>query len=59
MRQAFAPVGTRLRRVAATEDGGESVFGMTWQGNGAGPSRPICSSVVRPRPFLDLPQPRR
>jgi len=26
MRQAFAPVGTRLRRAAATEDGGESVF---------------------------------
>jgi hypothetical protein len=27
MRQAFAPVGTRLRKAAATEDGGESVFG--------------------------------
>jgi len=27
MRQAFAPVGTRLRRAAATEDGGEGVFG--------------------------------
>jgi len=26
MRQAFAPVGTRLRRAAATEDGGEGVF---------------------------------
>jgi len=26
MRQAFAPVGTRLRKAAATEDGGESVL---------------------------------
>jgi hypothetical protein len=30
MRQAFAPVGTRLRRAAATEDGGEGVF--EWSG---------------------------
>ena len=27
MRQAFAPVGTRLRKAAATEDGGEGVLG--------------------------------
>jgi len=26
MRQAFAPVGTRLRKAAATEDGGEGVL---------------------------------
>jgi hypothetical protein len=26
MRQAFAPVGTRLRKAAATEDGGEGVW---------------------------------
>jgi len=26
MRQAFAPVGTRLRRAAATEDGGEGAL---------------------------------
>jgi len=32
MRQAFAPVGTRLRRVAATEDGGEGVFGRAQSG---------------------------
>jgi len=25
MRQSFAPVGTRLRKAAATEDGGEGV----------------------------------
>jgi hypothetical protein len=28
MRQAFAPVGTRLRKAAATEDGGEGVLGF-------------------------------
>jgi hypothetical protein len=45
MRQAFAPVGTRLRRAAATEDGGESVFeGIT------GPGQLLTGAVSRPSP---------
>jgi hypothetical protein len=32
LRQAFAPVGTRLRKAAATEDGGEGAFGWHWSG---------------------------
>ena len=32
MRHAFAPVGTRLRKAAATEDGGEGAFGWHWSG---------------------------
>jgi len=31
MRSAFAPVGTRLRKAAATEDGGEGVLGTLLQ----------------------------
>ena len=58
MRQAFAPVGTRLRRVAATEDGGESVF--VWPGDAkASSTPPLTGAMVGPGPFLDLTQPRR
>jgi len=52
MRQAFAPVGTRLRRAAATEDGGESVF--EWPGRGNGVGRACLSSAL----WLGLPLPR-
>jgi len=39
MRQAFAPVGTRLRKAAATEDGGEGVFA---------PFFPLCGEEEAP-----------
>ena len=58
MRQAFAPVGTRLRRVAATEDGGESVFERPGNAK-VSTSRPLTGAMLDPGPFLDLTQPRR
>jgi len=51
MRQAFAPVGTRLRRAAATEDGGEGVLGRL--------SLTTTHAVIGWCPFLDLTQPHR
>jgi len=51
MRQAFAPVGTRLRRAAATEDGGEGVLGRL--------SLTTTHAVIGCCPFLDLTQPHR
>jgi len=44
MRRAFAPVGTRLRKAAATEDGGDVRFGFPHSGR---------------MPFLDFATPRR
>jgi len=58
MRQAFAPVGTRLRRAAATEDGGEGALNDLAQ-PGRQPGLPMTGAVGGPCPFLDLTQPRR
>jgi len=51
MRQAFAPVGTRLRRAAATEDGGEGALNDLAQ-PGRQPGLPMTGAVGGPCPFL-------
>ena len=67
----FAPVRTRLRKAAATEDGGEGVLEALVMA-GLGPAillrkapRPVSGSpgqapaVAAPIPFLDFTHPRR
>jgi hypothetical protein len=62
MRQAFAPVGTRLRKAAATEDGGEGVLGFLrlplCGGEVGGLSRPGAGLSVNSCPGL-APHPAR
>lgn len=59
MRQAFAPVGTRLRKAAATEDGGEGVLGFFTAPAVRGRGRRPLAARVRAFPsthVLDLPR---
>jgi hypothetical protein len=62
MRQAFAPVGTRLRKAAATEDGGEGVSGFftspAMRGEVGGLNRPGAGLSVNSCPGL-APHPAR
>jgi len=55
MRQAFAPVGTRLRKAAATEDGGEGVLGSTSRPRARGVDERAGSHVSADKQILCAP----